>query len=64
MSGGAPVPVVVKEVILSIDDLEAAGSAKLTRLARGKFTICALRSLKNLCIALLWPNARRMLHVS
>ena len=42
MSGGAPIPVKVKErggqLILNIKDLEIAGSAKMSRVARGEMS--------------------------
>ena len=36
MSGGAPVPVIVAEKILCIEDLKEAGSKKLPTSARGE----------------------------
>lgn len=39
MSGGAPVPVYTPEKILSIADLKAEGSKKLTSLIRGMHMI-------------------------
>lgn len=36
MSGGAPIPVPTKEVILSIDDLKEAADKNLTKVVKGK----------------------------